>query len=105
MDYDTFFNKEPWLFQSYLIAHEKKMKHKAHEMELLSWLTGGYVTHSIGATFGKGQYPRVPVLMEDKTDTIVTEDTDETKLLKEYNEFLQWSKLFNQQKTKGEETK
>ena len=48
-------------------SFKAQMEDDARQVANLAWLTGMYVMHAIGSTFGKSKYPDNPVIKEESS--------------------------------------
>lgn len=60
----------PKAIEMHIEAYSEKEQEKVKVSEYLSWLNGYYVVEAIASTFGKGKYPKNPLLEEEKEEKI-----------------------------------
>lgn len=98
VEYDTFWSLNPFLLQSFYDAFEIKSKCELEMNNTASWLTGMYVLHALGASFGGSHYPKEPI------DLHLEKSSNQEKPKQEFNEdaakfyafALEWNKQFRE---------
>lgn len=66
LTYKEAMHMTPKAIEMHIKAYSERKQEKIKVSEYLSWLNGCYVVEAIACTFGKGKYPKNPLLEEEK---------------------------------------
>jgi len=70
LTYKEAMHMTPKAIEMHIKAYSEREQEKIKASEYLSWLDGYYVVEAIACTFGKGKYPKNPLLEEEKEEKI-----------------------------------
>lgn len=68
LTYKQAMHMTPKAIEMHIKAYTEREQEKIKVSEYLSWLNGYYVVEAIACTFGKGKYPKNPLLEEKESE-------------------------------------